>query len=233
MNRSQNYRNIFNPGTGFFQGRNEDGSWHGYGSGFDPRYIAAERRMYTEANAWQYLWFVPHDVEGLISLLGENFVKKLDELFEQEPVITGPGAPDVSGMIGEYAHGNEPCHHVAYLYDYAGEYEKTQQRVKQIRELYTAEPGGLCGNDDVGQMSAWYVFSDLGFYPVCPGKNEYALGVPEFSDMTIHLRGGDLRISADPERCVSEVLVNGERLKDPFIDYESIHSGGTLVFKSR
>jgi predicted alpha-1,2-mannosidase len=234
--RSMNYRNLFNPETGFFQGKNRNGSWQDYGKeGFDPRYIASEHRTYTEANAWQYLWFVPQDVEGLISLMGgrEKFVDRLDEFFEQPSVITGPGTSDVSGMIGQYAHGNEPSHHVAYLYDYAGAHEKTQQRINEIMKLYTAEPDGLCGNEDVGQMSAWYIFSALGFYPVCPGKNEYALGIPAFEEMVVHLQEGkELRIrkESNPD---NEVLWNGDPLNDPFIGYDMIKGGGELVFRVR
>ena len=240
MGRSLNYRNLFNPSNGFFQGKKEKGPWVKL---FDPRYIGGDReRLYTEGNAWQYLWSVQHDVQGLIDLMGGegDFIEKLDHFFKQPSIITGPAVPDVTGMIGQYAHGNEPSHHIPYLYDYAGQPWKTQERVRQIMDtLYHANPGGLCGNEDVGQMSAWYVFSAMGFYPACPGMPAYAIGSPVFDRVTVHLDeywgSNELIITAEnnspKNKYIQSVTLNGKPLNKPWITHEDVVNGGVLVFE--
>ena len=147
---------------------------HSYYKYFDPLLVGRRpNRHYTESNAWQYIWSVQHDIQGLIDLFGGNkeFISKLDTFFEMSPDITPPKYVGVVGTIGQYVHGNQPSHHVAYLYDYAGEPWKTQQRVRQVcEELYRTGPGGICGNEDMGSLSSWYVLSSMGFYPVTPGQ---------------------------------------------------------------
>jgi predicted alpha-1,2-mannosidase len=187
--RSQNWENVFDPSTGFMRGKYADGSWV---TPFDANAInSINFNEYTEANAWQYNFFVLHNVSGLIAKLGgdEKFVARLDETFDTKEKIPNLAMiPDVTGVIGMYAHGNEPVHHVAYLYNYAGQPWKTQTRVRQVANtLYTNTPGGICGNDDCGQMSAWYVFTALGFYPVDPVSGIYILGSPLFDKATLRL----------------------------------------------
>ena len=184
--RAQSWKNLFDPATGFFRPRRND-TWI---TPFDP----AEVNFHlTEANSWQYSLFVPHDVEGLATMHGgrDKLAARLDALFTAPSATKGRDQADISGMIGQYAHGNEPSHHMAWLYDYAGQPWKTQERVRQILgTLYSDQPDGLCGNEDCGQMSAWYVLSALGIYPVCPGRPEYVLGTPLFPEATLHLPGG-------------------------------------------
>ncbi len=178
--RSRNYRNIFDPSTGFFRGKDSNGNWR---EPFEPyRYAHAGKQGgdYTEANAWHYLWHVLHAPEDLIELLGgkEHFVEKLDTLFEVSPPSSQTGTvQDITGLIGQYSHGNEPCHHVIYLYTLAGRQDKAAERIRQVfQEFYKCEPGGLCGNDDCGQMSAWYIFSALGYYPLNPVGGNFVEG---------------------------------------------------------
>jgi predicted alpha-1,2-mannosidase len=196
--------------------------------------------FYTEGNAWQWTWFVPQDVEGLINLMGgrERFLNKLDALFEQPSEVKGP--PDVTGLIGQYAHGNEPSHHIIYLYNPAGAPWKTQERVRQVmEELYGIDPKGLCGNEDCGQMSAWYVFSAMGFYPVCPGESSYEIGSPILDKVTIHLDeywgNKDFTLIAknnSPEnKYVQLATLNGKALNRPWIEHSEIINGGTLIFE--
>jgi predicted alpha-1,2-mannosidase len=176
-----NWQNVFNPKTGFMQPR-MNGGW------YQPFNAKEVNNNYTEANAWQYGFFVPQDIPGLIDALGGPiaFEKKLDELFETSSATSGRTQADITGLIGQYAHGNEPSHHMAYLYNFIGKPHKTQERVQQImKEMYHNAPDGLAGNEDCGQMSAWYVFSAMGFYPVTPGKNEYELGSPIFNEVVI------------------------------------------------
>lgn len=184
--RGQYYRNLFDPSSGFMRAK-ENARWF---EPFDPRSVSFN---YTEANAWQYSFFAPQDVAGLIELYGgrENFVRKLDQLFSEREELSGRNQLDISGMIGQYAQGNEPSHHVSYLFNYAGAPWRTQELVRRIVDsLYGAEPDGLCGNDDCGQMSAWYVFSAMGFYPVTPGLPYYSIGSPLFDRVTIRLEDG-------------------------------------------
>ena len=194
---------------------------------------------FVEANAWQYAFAVFHDVPGMISLYGGNeaFVHKLDELFDQDSEIHHY-IDDVSGLVGQYAHGNEPCHHVAYLYALAGAQYKTAERVRQIMLMqYDNTPGGLCGNDDCGQMSAWYVFSAMGLYPLNPASGIYVLGSPMVEKATLRLDpkfypGGTFTILAhkvsNQNIYIQSATLNGQPLTHPWITHEEIAKGGTL-----
>jgi hypothetical protein len=229
--RAQFYRNLFDPTTGFMRAR-ENGRW------FEPFDPSAVTFNYTEANAWQYSFFVPHDIPGLIQLHGgrESFDRKLDQLFTAEPRTSGRNQLDISGMIGQYAQGNEPSHHVAYLFDDAGAPWKTQGIVRHIVDsLYTPQPDGLCGNDDCGQMSAWYVFSAMGFYPVTPGTPFYSIGSPLFDRVTIRLENGKqcvIRTSGNSASSpyIQSASLNGSPHKNSFISHDDILRGGTLDF---
>ncbi len=230
--RSLFYKNLFDKSTGFMRGKMSDGSWI---SPFEPKAVT---QQYTEANAWQYSFFVPHDLKGLIELYGgkENFVNKLDGLFAESDKLEGRFQPDISGLIGQYAHGNEPSHNFAYLYNYAGASWKTQERVREIMEkLYTSKPDGLCGNDDCGQMSAWYVFSAMGFYPVTPGQNTYAIGSPIFDKVTINLENGNkFVIKADKisekNKYIQSASLNGKVYETSYITHKQIMNGGETIF---
>ncbi len=235
--RSQAWQEVFDPGTGFMRGRRADGSWV---EPFDP--LHADHRQntdYTEGNAWQHSWFVPHDVSALVQALGGEgaFVRRLDQLFEQDTVVRGENAsPDISGLIGQYAHGNEPSHHIAYLYSWAGHPERTGERVRQILDTqYRAAPDGLAGNEDCGQMSAWYVFSALGFYPADPSSGVYVLGVPRFDTAVLRVQGGTFVVRAlrrGPEdRYVRAVRLNGHPWPLTFIRHADVAAGGELVFE--
>lgn len=234
--RAGYYRNLFDPTTGFMRGRNLDGSWR---TPFDPRFSTLKQPEYTEGNAWQYTWFVPHDVRGLITLMGgkEKFTDRLDSLFNQSSNLEGTGAPsDVSGLIGLYAHGNEPSHHIAYLYNYAGKPWKTQELVRRIlRELYGDGPDGLCGNEDCGQMSAWYIFSALGFYPVNPAEGIYVIGSPAVEGATIDVGNGKTftvtaRNMSPQNVYIQSVALNGQPLEKTYIRHADVVEGGTLEF---
>ena len=171
--RAQNYRNVFDSSIGFMRGKKADGTWR---SPFDPRELVWDD--FTEATSWNYTWFVPHDVPGLIGLMGgdQATIAKLDQMFSEDSTLLA-AVPDMTGLIGQYVHGNEPCHHVAYLYNYAGAPWKTQERIRQVMTaLYNNKVDGICGNDDCGQMSAWYVLSALGFYPVNPASRRLRAG---------------------------------------------------------
>jgi predicted alpha-1,2-mannosidase len=238
--RSQNWENVFDPSTGFMRGKNADGNWV---SPFDANAInSINFNEYTEANAWQYNFFVLHNVPGLIAKLGgdEKFVARLDETFDtQEKIPNLAMIPDVTGVIGMYAHGNEPVHHVAYLYNYAGQPWKTQTRVRQVANtLYTNTPGGICGNDDCGQMSAWYVFTALGFYPVDPVSGIYILGSPLFDKATLRLdpkfiKGRSFTVVAknnsDKNPYIQSATLNGKPITRSWISHDEIIAGGKLV----
>ena len=230
--RSMFYKNLFDPETGFFRPKDEHGNWL---EGFDP--LSYEQPCFVEGNAWQYMWFVPHDPQGLIDLFGgtKGFLKKLDENFILT-ATSGEVNGNASGFIGQYAHGNEPSHHTVYLYNFAGKPERTQELVEQVRsQFYRATPCGYAGNDDCGQMSAWYIFSALGFYPFHAGSAEYTLGTPLFKKATLHLENGkDFVISAPnktPNRIhVKSVKLNGKAIKDWKLTHRQIMEGGTLEF---
>jgi predicted alpha-1,2-mannosidase len=233
--RATFYRNVYDPSTGFMRGRLADGSWK---EPFSPRFTSHRQDDYTEGNAWQYSWFVPHDVRGLIELMGgrEAFIAKLDELFSQSSTLEGSAPPDVSGLIGQYAHGNEPSHHIAYLYAYAGAPWKTQERVRLIIDsLYNATPEGLSGNEDCGQLSAWYIFSAIGLYPVNPADGTYVIGTPRFERVTIQLEGGrQFTVEApgvsETNMYIQTARLNGRPLDRCYITHDEIANGGTLVF---
>lgn len=230
--RSLFYKNYFDKSTGFMRGKMSDGSWI---TPFEPKAVT---QQYTEATAWQYNFFVPHNIKDLIALQGgnENFVKKMDEMFSESDKLEGRFQPDISGLIGQYAHGNEPSHNFAYLYDYAGASWKTQERIRDImKRMYTSKQDGLCGNDDCGQMSAWYVFSAMGFYPVTPGQNTYAIGSPIFDKVTINLENGKTFVihsknNSEQNKYIQLASLNGKVHSSSNITHEQIMSGGQLVF---
>lgn len=233
--RSQYFRNLYNADNGFFQGRTSDGKWL---EPFDPlRYGANGGNPYTEGNAWQYSWYVPHDIEGLIELMGgkRKFVERLDRFFTLTEQ-SGQKNDNASGFIGQYVHGNEPSHHVAYLYGYAGEPRKTQYYVHKIcAELYNTSSSGYAGNDDCGEMSAWLVFSAMGFYPVNPASGEYALGTPMMDKVTVHLAGGrTFTVNAHRKDSMSfyvkSVRLDGRKYDRNTISHKAITDGGTLDF---
>lgn len=224
--RGQFYRNLFDPSTGFMRAK-ENGRWF---TPFDPKSVTFN---YTEANAWQYSFFVPQDIPGLVDLHGgrESFLKKLNTLFSEDETLTGRNQLDISGMIGQYAQGNEPSHHVAYLFNYAGAPWRTQEIVRRIVDsLYSPEPDGLCGNDDCGQMSAWYVFSAMGFYPVTPGLPYYSLASPIFDRVTIRLENGKqftIRSSANSRqnRFIQAASLNGISTSKTYVEHDDIMKG--------
>lgn len=233
--RAQNYRNVFDVKTGFVRARKADGSFR---EPFDPA-VSNFGSDYTEGSAWQYSWYMPHDNAGLISLLGgeAGMQAKIDMVFDARvDAKVYAHMEDISGLIGHYAHGNEPSHHVAYLYNYAGAPWKTQQRLGAIvASQYRNAPAGLSGNDDLGQMSAWLVFTSLGFYPVAPGSNEYVIGRPFLDRAVLTLPNGKLfavradRLSPD-NGYVGSVTLNGKPLRQSFLRHEQIMAGGELVF---
>ena len=235
-NRAAYYKNYYDPATGFMRGKMSDGKWK---TPFDPLYSSHRADEYTEGNAWQYSWFVPHDVAGLIKLHGSKrkFEAKLDSLFSIKEGIKGENAsPDISGLIGQYAQGNEPSHHIAYLYNYIGKPWKTAEKVRQIlNTMYRAEPDGLSGNEDCGQMSAWYVLSSIGFYPVNPADGNYVIGSPLFDKVVISLGNGKtFTVTAkndSPENIyIQKAMLNGKPLRKNYISHQDIVNGGTLEF---
>ncbi|MBN9381132.1 MAG: GH92 family glycosyl hydrolase [Chitinophagaceae bacterium] len=233
--RAQNYKLYYDPAVGFFRGKESDGSWR---QPFDPlRSTRPWAHDYAEGNAWQYLWLVPEDVKGLMDLLGgeKMFVTRLDSFFIVQSPADGGTLSDLTGLIGQYAHGNEPSHHIAYLYASAGQQWRTAEKVHYIlKEFYQAQPDGTIGNEDCGQMSAWYVFSSMGFYPVFPASGKYVIGSPLFDKVTLALDGGrrfEVRVVRDsPEDIyVTGATLNGERYTKSYILHEDILKGGALV----
>ncbi len=236
LNRSNNYKNFFDSSLKFMRGKDSDGKWK---EPFNPRYSNHRDDIFTEGNAWQYSWFAPHDILGLINLMGGKaiFEEKLDSLFTIDSKIDGENASsDISGLIGQYAHGNEPSHHIAYLYNYCGTPWKTQRMInKIITTLYSDKHDGLSGNEDCGQMSAWYVFSALGFYPVNPANQKYSIGSPLFDKAEIALPNGKIfTIIADRKSkeniYIQSIELNGNPIDDYSIDHDEILAGGILKF---
>lgn len=238
--RAQNYRNTFDPALRIFRGRSADGS---FPPDYDVRRINTED--FAEANAWQYAFAAVQDVPGMIALYGGNeaFAARLDELFFQNSDIHNY-LVDVTGLVGQYAHGNEPCHHVAYLYALAGDHPKTARLVRQVMQMhYDPTPAGLCGNDDCGQMSAWYVWSAIGLYPVTPASNTYVIGSPIVEQATIHLdpkfypNAKDHRFTVRARNAstqnlyVKSATLNGQALDHPWITHDDIAKGGELVLE--
>jgi len=208
------------------------------GSFIDPFTPTEINNHFTEGNSWQYSTYVPHDFTNYMALMGgaEQTELFLDSLFHTQASTTGRSQADVTGLIGQYAHGNEPSHHAAYLYNYTGKPYKTQQIVRQImNDLYTSKPDGLCGNEDCGQMSAWYVFSAIGFYPVCPGDNQYIIGSPIFDKVTVRLENGKIftvicENQSSENGYVQEASIDGKQLQRSYITYDDIKEGGILKF---
>lgn len=228
--RSLNYKQYFDPASGFFRGRLSDGSWNG---NFDA--MKAGNDLYAEGNAWQYLWLVPQDVHGLIGILGgeQRFNEKLDSFFTLQSTGSGQLA-DLTGLIGQYAHGNEPSHHIAYLYAYTGRQWDAAAKVRYImNNFYSDRPDGIIGNEDCGQMSAWYIFSSLGFYPVFPASGRYVLGSPLFDKAVIHLdHNKEFIIEAENNTLgniyVQQITLNGKRYTRSYLLHKDIEAGGIL-----
>ena len=233
--RSRSYRHFWDPELQFMRGRKVDGS---FTEPFDPIYSRHETSDYTEGTPWQYIWLVPHDVDGLVDLFGsrEAMLSKLDSLFEAPDHVEGENAsPDISGLIGQYAHGNEPGHHTIYLYAMLGEPDKAADRLRQVyQEMYFNDVEGLAGNEDVGQMSAWYVLSSLGFYQVEPAVPRFWFGAPNFEKAVVKVAGGTFTITAkglsEASRYIRGIKLNGKRYDLPYIEYKDIAAGGTLEF---
>jgi predicted alpha-1,2-mannosidase len=231
IRRAQSYKNIFDPESGFFRGKN-NGAWH---TPFDPFEVNFN---YTEANAWQYRFAAPQDVNGMMRLMGgkKSFAAQLDSLFSAHAKTTGRDQADITGLIGQYVQGNEPSHHMAYLYNYAGQPWKTQQRVRQImEEMYTDRPDGLSGNEDCGQMSAWLVLSAMGFYPAVPASGLYTIGTPLFEKIDLQLPNGKIwRLRAPgastQRRYIQQVRRNGQPWTRNYFSHETLLEGGDWEF---
>ena len=230
--RGQFYKNVFDPSSQFMRGRFRN-TWF---APFDPYEVNFN---YTEANSWQYSFYVPQDVSGFIKLLGgkEKLEAQLDKLFVAEDKTSGRHQVDITGLIGQYAHGNEPSHHMAYLYNFVNKPHKTQEKIRQIlTELYTNEPDGISGNEDCGQMSAWYILSSMGFYSVTPASNKYIIGAPLFKKASINLENGKVfTIAADSVSekniYIKSVTLNGKQHPYSYIEHKDIVAGGSLVFE--
>lgn len=231
IQRAQYYKNVFDPETGHMRGK-IGAMWQ---KPFEPREI---NNFYTEGNSWQYSFAVPQDMDGLIALHGgrQGFAQKLNDLFTASSQTTGRDQADVTGLIGQYAQGNEPSHHMAYLFTHAGQPWRTQELVHQIcKDFYTNAPDGLIGNEDCGQMSAWYIFSAMGFYPVTPGSGEYVLGTPLFDEVTINLENGKRFVIAtkgktDKAKYVGALTLNGKTYSRMFLEHGDLGKGGKLQF---
>lgn len=234
LKRSKSYKNYFDASTGFMRGKMLDGSWR---TPFSPYASSHREDDYCEGNAWQYTWLVPHDVEGLVECFGskEAFVNKLDSLFLANGDMGEASSPDISGLIGQYAHGNEPSHHTVYLYTLVGQPWKTADRIKEIlHTMYTDQPDGLSGNEDVGQMSAWYILSSFGFYQVEPAGGKFVFGYPNFDKVEIAVPAGKFVIERENKgqqnNYIQGIVFNGNEYKKPWIEYADIMKGGELKF---
>ena len=236
LKKSRNYAHLFDKSTGFMRGKTAAGQWK---TPFSPLYSNHRDDEYTEGNAWQYSWFVPQDIEGLIHLHGgpEAFCIKLDSLFTIPSQLEGENAsPDISGLIGQYAQGNEPSHHVAYLFNYAGQPQKSQYYLNKIMtELYKNTPDGLCGNEDCGQMSAWYIFNAMGFYPTAPSSNIYNIGSPALESVDMRMSNGKhVKVTTQnwsPENVyIREMYLNGKKYDKSYLTYDDIREGATIHF---
>jgi predicted alpha-1,2-mannosidase len=232
--RSQSWKKHYDPSVGFVRGRASDGSWR---TPFDEFKALHMQSDFTEGNAWQYTWLVPQDPQGLIEILGgqDAFIAKLDQFFVAEGDL-GPNANDVTGLVGQYAHGNEPSHHIAYFYNYVGQPYKCAEKVRHIMdELYFDNHEGVCGNEDAGQMSAWYVLSSLGLYQVDPAKGEFQFGSPAMKKAVVNVGGGrTFTVVAEnnsPENIyILSATLNGKALDRTYVTYEEIMAGGVLEF---
>ncbi len=231
------YTLYFDPSTRFMRGVDSKGNWR---TPFNPKASNHRNDDYCEGNAWQWSWFVPHDVKGLVELMGgeDAFAGKLDSLFTADSTIEGElVSADISGLIGQYAHGNEPSHHVIHLYNYINRPWKTQELVDRVlKEQYRNAPDGLSGNEDCGQMSAWYILNSMGFYQVCPGKPVYSIGRPIFDKAEIRLEDGKVfsvvtENNSPENKYIASVLLNGQPLNEPFLNHRDIAEGGTLEIR--
>ena len=247
MKRSQNYQNLYDARIGFMAPKTADGNWVFNEKQLDPIWSGGQggRDYYTETNAWTYTFQVQHNVPGLISLMGGNdkFADKLGGLFQEQ--FGGKGAkfdflkqfPDGTGLIGQYNHGNQPGFHIAYLYNYAGKPWKTQRRVREIMKIwYNDGPLGICGDEDEGELSSWYVFSAMGFYPVCPGSPVYDIGSPLFEKATINLGNGKTFVIESKDvsaknKYIQSASLNGKPLNSPWFTHADLANGGQLVFQ--
>lgn len=228
------YKSYFDPETRFMRGRDSKGKWR---TPFNPRSSTHRSDDYCEGTAWQWTWFVPHDVPGLVGLMGgeEAFAGKLDSLFTVSSELEGETvSADISGLIGQYAHGNEPSHHIIHLYNYVNRPWRTQELVDSVlHSQYRNAPDGLSGNEDCGQMSAWYILNAMGFYQVCPGEPVYSIGRPLFEEVTIHLPGQKdfvirTKNNSKENKYVQSILLNGKPLEQPFFTHSDLTAGGVM-----
>lgn len=235
-NFAKAYKIYYDPEVGYMRGKDSEGKWR---TPFDPARSTHRSDDYCEGNAWQWSWFVPHDPEGLMDLVGgkDVFISKLDALFAASSEITGESvSADISGLIGQYAHGNEPSHHIIHFYNYAGQPWKTQELIDQVLyTLYFNNDNGLSGNEDCGQMSAWYILNAMGFYQVCPGKPVYSIGRPLYDKVTINLTNGKKFVieainNSRENKYIQSMELNGKALTEPFFTHDDIMQGGKLVF---
>lgn len=235
--RSHSYRNFFDPETMFVRGRNSDSKWV---EPFNPYKSEHRADVYCEGNAWQYTWLAPQDFSGLVSLFGSNdkFLERLDSLFTADQKVAGEdSSPDISGLIGQYAHGNEPSHHIIYFYTMAGKPWKTADLVHRVfREFYFNDPNGLAGNEDAGQMSAWYLLSSLGFYQAEPAVPRFWFGCPAFREASVKVGDGKTLVIraeglSESDKYIQSITLNGQNHPYPYIEYKDIREGGELVFK--
>ncbi|WP_299664742.1 GH92 family glycosyl hydrolase [uncultured Polaribacter sp.] len=237
MERSMRYKKYFDSKTGFMRGVNKDGSFR---EPFDPKFSRHRKDDYVEGNAWQWNWFVTHDVNGLVELMGgkDKFSSKLDELFSTSSEINGEHTSgDISGLIGQYAHGNEPSHHITHIYNFIDQPWKTQKLTDKIMStLYFDNPNGLSGNEDCGQMSAWYILNAMGFYSFNPGDSSYSVGRPIFDKVTINLKNGKkftvkVKNNSSKNMYIQSLKMNEKKLAKPFFTHKDIMNGGILEFK--
>jgi predicted alpha-1,2-mannosidase len=237
LERCKNYKNLFDASTGFMRSRLESGQWADPFNSTEMGY-SKKWRDYTESDPWETTFTVQHDPEGLIRLFDgpQGFTAKLDELFTTSSALPSDAPPDIAGMVGQYAHGNEPCHHMAYLYSYAGEPQKTQDRVRTLLDLeYDDQPDGLAGNEDCGQMSAWFLISSLGFYAVDPVSGNYVFGSPLFDRAEVELGNGkrlvvEAKRNSPSDQYIQSVLFNGKPYTKLWFRHADIVNGATIVF---
>jgi len=231
---ARNYKNYFDKTTGFMRGKDSKGNWR---TPFNPNSSNHRSDDYCEGTAWQWLWFVPHDVDSLVQLLGgkNKFTAKLDQLFKTDSKIEGElVSADITGLIGQYAHGNEPSHHIIHFYNYVGQPYKTQELIDSVlHSQYSDKVDGLAGNEDCGQMSAWYILNAMGFYQVCPGKPVYSIGRPLFDKVTINLPGNKTFSiktynNKRENKYITSIKLNGHKLEKPFFTHAELMAGGTL-----
>lgn len=231
---AEGYKTYFDPSTRFMRGLDSKGNWR---TPFNPRSSTHRNDDYCEGTAWQWTWFVPHQIDGLVELMGgrEGFISKLDSLFTVSSALEGENtSADISGLIGQYAHGNEPSHHIIHMYNYVGQPYRTQELVDSVLQtLYFNDPDGLSGNEDCGQMSAWYILNAMGFYQVCPGNPVYSIGRPLFNKATVNLKDGKkftviAKNNSRENKYIQSIVLNGKTLDEPFFTHQDIVDGGTL-----